>query len=126
MSGMSNHYLIRPFVKCIIPGMAEGVLYDLPYGYPAVTDGCGVVKGEIMVVRSIEKVLAVLDELEDYYGPGDERNLYVRVIREVKTGGGDKLPAYMYLWTEPGKLGSLGTFIKDGDWKKYKGGRGHN
>lgn len=98
-----------------------GRLYDTGYGYPAlVEDDEGRVYGE--VYRVTDEVLARLDELEGYFGPG-RKNEYDRVIHTVH---GDKgtWKAYVYVY---GRLQKHMPEIAEGDWSVYtwiKGGRG--
>jgi gamma-glutamylcyclotransferase (GGCT)/AIG2-like uncharacterized protein YtfP len=80
MTGMKNHYLVEPYVKSVKPARVAGVLYDLPYGYPAMTTGNMEVFGELMELANITEALKVLDRLEDYRGPGEAGNLYDRVV----------------------------------------------
>lgn len=61
--------------------------------------------------------MAVLDRLEEYFGPGDPRNLYVRVERRVHTASGT-VPAWVYVAAGPvaRELRANGTPIPGGDW----------
>ncbi|WP_327182935.1 gamma-glutamylcyclotransferase family protein [Streptomyces sp. NBC_01334] len=64
--------------------LAGAVLYQGP-GYPyAVEEPGGTVAGELVtpLPRAYARLLAELDRLEEYV-PGDPRNLYERVEREV-------------------------------------------
>jgi gamma-glutamylcyclotransferase (GGCT)/AIG2-like uncharacterized protein YtfP len=125
MSGMRNHHLIKPYLKRIISGKTDGILYDLPYGYPAIIPGNSIVCGEIMELRDPGEALEVLDRLEDYHGKESYCNLYNRIIQVVETRDGERLPAYLYIWGRPNELGELGTIVQDGDWRvliNYKGG----
>ncbi len=116
MSGMSNYHVIRPFIKTVKPAKMKGILYDLPLGYPAMVDGEGTVLGEIMESNDIESALAILDELEEYYGPGALGNEYIRVIREAECNG-EKYNTFVYLWAKPMQLDELGILLTNGDWK---------
>lgn len=90
-----------------------GRLFDTGYGYPAlVHDDRGQVYGE--VYRVSDEVLAKLDELEGYYGPG-QANEYERVIQTIH---GDKGPweAFVYIYL---KLQKHMPEIAGGDWSVY-------
>lgn len=93
-----------------------GRLYDTGVGYPAlVPSEKEWVYGELYRVSRWE--LALLDELEDYFGPGRSDNLYERVTRTVHTDRGT-VKAYVYMWAR-GKDG-LNGWIRSGDWKVYR------
>ncbi len=67
------------------PGCVNGILYDAGAWPGLVPGGAGVVYGEWL--RLDHAALAVLDELEDYYGPDDERNDYERLpIADCRSG----------------------------------------
>ncbi|NLJ77605.1 MAG: gamma-glutamylcyclotransferase [Peptococcaceae bacterium] len=117
MSGMGNHHLIKPFLKGMRPGKTEGILYDLPYGYPAVIPGKGIVHGEIMELRDIGKSLQVLDRLEGYR-EGCAGNPYNRVVQVVETVDGAKMPAYLYIWGMPEEIEEQGAIVPGGDWRR--------
>ncbi|MEU9306306.1 gamma-glutamylcyclotransferase family protein [Streptomyces sp. NPDC048256] len=72
--------------------LAGAVLYQGP-GYPyAVEEPGGTVAGELVtpLPRAYARLLAELDRLEEYV-PGDPRNLYERVEREVAVPPGTKV-----------------------------------
>lgn len=121
MTGLRNHYLIKAHLKEVQAGKTNGILYDLPYGYPAMVPGNGTVYGELMELSEIEEALSVLDGLEDYFGVGCPDNLYNRVHQEVETTGGEKLMSYLYIWARPDELMRRGTLVPDGDWRRFKG-----
>ena len=54
-----------PHVLSVTPAIAQGCLYDLPLGYPAMTPGKEWVTGCLLHFPSA-KVLQSLDELEGY------------------------------------------------------------
>ncbi|WAZ27080.1 gamma-glutamylcyclotransferase [Streptomyces cinnabarinus] len=97
-----------------------GVLYDGP-GYPYVVEEPGeVVRGELVTPRPEEygALLAVLDRLEEY-APGDPRNLYERVEREVtRVADGSGVRAWVYVAAPAvaARLRARGTLIEGGDW----------
>jgi len=121
MSGFMNHKLYLAD-KIISANRAkiEGRLFHLPEGYPAVVDGNGWVSGEYFTVRGLPSVLVQLDELEGYYGPG-QNNEYNRVIRDVLLADGKIVPGYVYISTAKGfgELARRGTEILSGDWRDF-------
>ncbi|MEV6111505.1 gamma-glutamylcyclotransferase family protein [Streptomyces sp. NPDC052109] len=100
-----------------LPGAA---LYDGP-GYPyAVERPGGEVRGELVTARpeTYDTLLAALDRLEEY-APGDRRNLYERVARDVvRTTDGTSVRAWVYLAAPRVAAGlrATGTPIEGGDW----------
>ena len=61
----------------------KGVLYDLPLGYPAMTEGNNQVKGVLLTFTN-SQVLSSLDRLEDYNPQRDsELNHYYRRLVAV-------------------------------------------
>jgi gamma-glutamylcyclotransferase (GGCT)/AIG2-like uncharacterized protein YtfP len=117
MQGMSNHQVVAPYLLAATPAQMKGILFDLAYGYPAVTDGDGLVIGELLELSEVTAALAKLDSLEEYHGQNCPENLYDRVIREVVDHKGNKTPAYVYLWSKPEQVYSVGKRILNGDWK---------
>ncbi|OQR65483.1 hypothetical protein B6E66_03925 [Streptomyces maremycinicus] len=104
--------------------LAGAVLYRGP-GYPyAVEEPGGTVAGELVTPRpeAYARLLAELDRLEEYV-PGDPRNLYERVEREVRVRGAGPLTvstvrAWVYV-AAPGvadRLRARGELIGSGDW----------
>ncbi|AEB11472.1 gamma-glutamylcyclotransferase family protein [Marinithermus hydrothermalis] len=74
------------------PAVLEGfVLYDLPYGYPAIVRGAGRVYGEVQYYRDLARALERLDVLEDV---GAE---YLRVRVEVQVRG-ERVGAWAYVY----------------------------
>ncbi|MFJ7056355.1 gamma-glutamylcyclotransferase family protein [Streptomyces griseobrunneus] len=68
--------------------LPRALLYDGP-GYPYAIDGHGRVHGTLLTAAPgvYEELLGLLDDLEEYLGPGHPRNLYERVVREIEPPG---------------------------------------
>lgn len=118
--GEPNHDLfLRGRTLAEEPAVLDGaLLYDGP-GYPYVVEEPGAqVRGELVTVRPEEYVglLRDLDGLEDYV-PGDARNLYERVEREVGIGS-RRVRAWVYIAAPAvaARLRDCGTRIEGGDW----------
>ncbi|EST24193.1 gamma-glutamylcyclotransferase family protein [Streptomyces roseochromogenus] len=101
-----------------LPGAA---LYDGP-GFPYAVEepGRAVVSGELVTAlpEAHDQLLAELDQLEEYV-PGDPRNLYERVARDVvRTADGTPVRAWVYLAAPrmADRLRARGTRIESGDW----------
>lgn len=120
--GEHNHDLfLRGRTASEEPGRMRGiVLYEGP-GYPyAVEEPGGVVSGEIVAAlpSAYDELLAVLDQLEEY-APGDPRNLYERVVRDVTRGDGTTVGrAWVYVAAPAvaARLRAGGKLIEGGDW----------
>ncbi|MEU0024548.1 gamma-glutamylcyclotransferase family protein [Streptomyces sp. NPDC006335] len=120
--GEVNHDLfLRGRVRSEEPCRLVGArLYDGP-GYPYVVEEAGgAVTGELVTPRvdAYTELLVALDELEEYR-PGDPRNLYERVAREViRTADGTSARAWVYVAAAPvaARLRARGELIESGDW----------
>lgn len=118
MTGRENFPLVAPYVKKVTPAKSKGILYHLPYGYPAMVDGEGTVVGEVLELEKFSEVIARMDELEDSQ-PGGTHNLYHRIVGQVTLDTGETVSAYLYLWVDIGGLEELGKKIPHGDWRKF-------
>lgn len=108
------------------PATLSGVVLHEGPGYPyaleedAADVEPGVVRGELMTLAEdgYERVLAALDQLEEYR-PGDPASLYLRAVREVtRTRDGARVPAWVYLAAPrlAARLRAEGRVIAGGDW----------
>ncbi|WP_299531284.1 gamma-glutamylcyclotransferase family protein [uncultured Streptomyces sp.] len=95
------------------------VLYDGP-GYPYAIDGDAVVHGTLVTAApdGYRELLALLDSLEEFLGPGHPRNLYERVTRAVELPDGRTVLAWVYLAAAAvtRSLHAGGVPIPDGRW----------
>ncbi len=121
MSGFINHDLyLAEHIVTMQPAKIKGRLFHLPVGYPAALDGEGWVTGELVAVKEMTRVLAQLDELEDYYGPG-QNNEYERVLRDVAVAGGSDLRGYVYLYAAglDALMTAQGREVPSGNWRTF-------
>ncbi|WP_055536429.1 gamma-glutamylcyclotransferase family protein [Streptomyces alboniger] len=109
----------------LLPGT---VLYEGP-GYPYAVEApeAGPVRGELVTAApsAHDGLLTALDLLEEY-APGDPRNLYERVTREVtRAADGTATRAWVYLAAPrmAARLRASGTLIEDGAWTSHRLGR---
>ncbi len=110
-------YCAEDILECF-PAVANGLLYELLIGYPAMTRGKSTVHGFVLSFRN-PKVLVELDKLEDYHPQRlPEQNEYQR--QNIKTFRSDG----QYLWTVwsylmlPEKVELLGgKLLPSGFWK---------
>ncbi|WP_031477093.1 gamma-glutamylcyclotransferase family protein [Streptomyces bicolor] len=122
--GEPNHdRFLRGRTRVEEPGRLSGaVLYDGP-GYPyAVEAARGVVRGELVTAlpEAYGELLVELDRLEEY-APGDLRNLYERVEREVtRDADGTTVRAWVYVAAPAvaSQLRARGRVIGSGDWRE--------
>jgi gamma-glutamylcyclotransferase (GGCT)/AIG2-like uncharacterized protein YtfP len=126
--GEHNHALfLRGRTAREEPARLEGaLLYDGP-GYPYVIEAPdvvgapGAVAGELVTAPPEEyhELLTVLDALEQYYGPGDPRNVYERLVHDVRRlADSTTVRAWVYVAAR-GRADDLrlhGRRIPGGDW----------
>jgi gamma-glutamylcyclotransferase (GGCT)/AIG2-like uncharacterized protein YtfP len=113
LKGEANHKLLKGARLIAEQARTNGKLYDTGFGYPALAADQGrEVYGELYAIDSAQ--LPALDELEDYYGPGDERNHYERVEVRVRTDRGEHT-AITYVFTPDDTTGC--RWISLGDWR---------
>ncbi|MBD2871916.1 gamma-glutamylcyclotransferase family protein [Paenibacillus arenilitoris] len=116
--GEGNHGLIADAACLAMTASIKGVLIDTGLGYPGLLEGEGEVAGELYVVS--DRHLERLDELEEYFGEGDEENEYDRVEVEVRTDGGStRAWAYYYKKAGYGDA-AAGSYPSFPDWKAYR------
>ena len=113
--GEQYHDLLEDSRLCSALAQMNGWMADTGHGYPVLLeDGAAeTVAGELYEVS--DRVLAGLDRLEEYYGPGDERNEYERIQAEVLTDNG-KLEAWVYVYRHPRSYAA----VSGGDWKLHR------
>ncbi|MGX2997342.1 gamma-glutamylcyclotransferase family protein [Streptomyces sp. JNUCC 64] len=113
---------LRDAVAAAVPARLTGAaLYDGPgYPYALPAPAPSEVLGELVTARPADypALLAALDELEDYAGPGDPRNEYDRLTRDVSLPDGTTARAWVYLAAAPvaDRLRRAGVPIPGGDW----------
>lgn len=101
----------------IYPAHTTGQLYDLEY-FPALLPGEDRIEGELIVINNenmVDIIKSMLDNMEGYFGPGDERNLYYRDVKEVYLLDGSIHQAYVYLFSRPSILDDTQRMEK-GSW----------
>ncbi|WP_329228653.1 gamma-glutamylcyclotransferase [Streptomyces sp. NBC_01460] len=120
LPGEANHdRFLRGRTREERPAVLPGaLLYEGP-GYPYAVDGPGTVHGTLVTAApgAYAELLGLLDDLEQYLGPGHPRNLYDRVARGAHppprpAGGpapGTHGPARADAGTVPGGTQGCGT-----------------
>ena len=114
-----NKYIGDTAVK-IEMGEVNGKLYAIKGKmYPALLlDEESKVLGEIITLKDCD--MEAMDKMENYYGEGNPENEYNKIILDIKnleSGGIERLPVYVYNHTNPNfKMEDL-EFVPSGDWK---------
>ena len=130
LRGHPNHHLIRGGTLSVEPAVLSGAsMYDAG-SYPyVVLGGSEEVRGELVHIRpeAYGEVLAVLDRLEDFRGPGDPGNDYDRVALTVTTGAGRRVRAWVYV-AGPASRQAVAAMpaVPGGDWAAYTARRRHS
>lgn len=117
----------QPYVLSAVPAIAQGRLFHLPQGYPAMTvdpapsaeDSVRWVTGSLLSFQD-ERAIADLDEFEDYDPRlSDSQNLYVRQQRPVFSPARQPLgTAWIYTMSieRINRLG--GVEVVAGEWSR--------
>ena len=118
MKGFANYdNYLKGHVSRIMKGETIGRLYHLPQGYPALVDGGGVIKGEVMELNA-QDVLKKLDRMEGFEEGGTD-NLYERETRTVALESGERVECWVYLFCDEAYAENNGIEIPGGDWRKF-------
>lgn len=100
------------------PAIALGQLFDLPFGYPAMTSGHNPVYGYVLSFQDVT-ILRDLDELEDYDPErSPSQNEYERQLVEIlnlNQQSSDTAWAYLMTVEQAYRLG--GTPLLHGRWQ---------
>ncbi|NNV05092.1 gamma-glutamylcyclotransferase [Geobacillus sp. C56-T2] len=118
--GGRNHRLIANYVQSVRKVTVKGRLFHLPAGYPAMVDGNGTVHGEMFELSDPEAVLALLDQLEGYHGPG-ELNHYERITVVATDADGNTYTCYAYVYPQEQEewLTQHAQLVFGGDWMTF-------
>jgi gamma-glutamylcyclotransferase (GGCT)/AIG2-like uncharacterized protein YtfP len=117
MKGMVHHNKVANFVKDLKPATCEGVLHRLPVGYPAMVEGPGTVKGEVLTLDNFKELVKVLDEFEGYSAQNPEKSLHIRTEKLVMIEGAKK-PATCFVYVlNKLKLPKDSVVIEAGDYR---------
>ena len=125
MRGFANHdKYLGPWVKAVLPARIRGELYHLPEGYPALLEGSRAVRGELIVVPGLDRIINAIDDLEDYYGPEGD-SVYRREVMAVEVmETGNLVDAFVYIFCDRTYAVEKGIRVGYGSWrlfiKKYK------
>ncbi|MFP3871221.1 MAG: gamma-glutamylcyclotransferase [Syntrophobacteria bacterium] len=111
-------YFLEPLMELrleVQPARIQGaLLYDLgPYPGMVLRPDGGTVTGEVHRFRLPKETLAVLDEIEAYWGEGDPDNLYRRVRGNAEVAGGRLIPCWLYEYVGPMEHARL---LENGIW----------
>ncbi|GAC1323020.1 MAG: gamma-glutamylcyclotransferase [Chloroflexota bacterium] len=118
--GQANHGLIATYARSIVVAWAPGTLYSIS-AFPMLVEGSGLVKGELVQINQgeMERVLPLVDGLEEYWPERPEDSLYCRRIVDVTTEHGTRESAFSYYFNDTcAEAATLGApaRVKSGDW----------
>jgi gamma-glutamylcyclotransferase (GGCT)/AIG2-like uncharacterized protein YtfP len=121
LKGESNHERFCGDALTIEPAVTTGLLYHLPYGFPAMFDTlAGQVFGEVMTFTDIKRTLERLDMLEGYRPNGDSH--YIRISKPVtilKEGRTTTAWVYVYPESRLEEIRRVGVAVPDGQWSNF-------
>lgn len=96
--------------------LTQGRLYDLPFGYPAITLESGWVKGMLLTFSSTT-ALAKLDEFESFYPDHPQDSEYLRIWHRIYRPDQAFLTyAWVYAMTKEQVESLGGTWLPEGVW----------
>lgn len=113
MKGFPNHYLLEK-AEFITTAKIKGLLYSLPYGYPALVDGDEWAFGEVYNVD--DETLKAVDNLEGYNEDGIN-NLYDRIKADAAFENGAIAKVFIYKYCNRDEVEEIGTLVHSGDWR---------
>lgn len=98
--------------------IAQGQLFSLPFGYPAMTSGNSLVKGFVLSFSN-DEILHQLDWLEDYDAqrPAAENEYYRQLIEIYDTAKKPLGTAWAYLMTLEQVKAYEGILLPNGWWR---------
>jgi gamma-glutamylcyclotransferase (GGCT)/AIG2-like uncharacterized protein YtfP len=129
MSGFANYRTyIQPRPHQAFLAKTKGRLYHLPEGYPAlvIAEDADWIYGEMIIFPPdlYPDVLAELDELEEFFAPGDSRNEYERELIQVSRMDTEE-NCFAFTYTMRGKkeryARTKGIWVSSGDWRYMRG-----
>jgi gamma-glutamylcyclotransferase (GGCT)/AIG2-like uncharacterized protein YtfP len=86
-------------------------------GYPALTEGEAVVRGELLTLDNFKEVIKIIDEFEGFSIQNPEKSLYWRVEKPVLVEGGKKTITTQVYFINPAKLPKDAKPIEGGDYR---------
>ncbi|MBW4581907.1 MAG: gamma-glutamylcyclotransferase [Tildeniella nuda ZEHNDER 1965/U140] len=123
--GEVNHHVCSSHIVQSRPAIAQGCLYTLPFGYPAMTLEAGIVQGELLSFAHSD-ILDCLDAFERHdpeefsrCAPSQrlEQHAYERsTIATYDTAQRFLSLAWAYLMTREQTLALGGILLPDGRW----------
>jgi gamma-glutamylcyclotransferase (GGCT)/AIG2-like uncharacterized protein YtfP len=121
MPGQSRWPQIEDLVLDTQTAILRGFeMYHLPEGYPAVIEGDGEIRGQLVwpVEGARAELLDTTDTIEGYI-PNDNSSLYLRAV-----AGHGHARAFIYLYNaSQSELVERGERVPHGDWATFVEGR---
>ena len=129
MEGFYNYdKSLRGRVLSRKPARVRGILYhQTGKGYPAMVEGDGRVRGELLEVEDFERILEVCDGIENFFGEGRQDNEYERRATEVEVRDVEKPGlfrpilawVYWYARSDLGEPANPAELLPSGDWREF-------
>ena len=106
-----------------VPARIRGRVWHMTNrGYPAVKEGDGWVYGELVELKDFAAVIDTMDNIEGYYGPGDSRNEYARILSPVEnleTGAIEEAYVYCSVPDDLGTPDNPALELAHGSWRTF-------
>ncbi|GHU72672.1 gamma-glutamylcyclotransferase [Spirochaetia bacterium] len=129
MEGFYNYdKSLRGRVLSRTSARVQGALYHQSLkGYPAMVDGEGRVRGELLEVEDFDRMLEICDKIENFFGEGRQDNEYERRATEVEVPADEKPGlfkpilawVYWYARSDLGKPSNPAEKVPSGDWREF-------
>lgn len=118
--GFANHdRIFTGYDIKITPAWTYGELYDLKWGFPAMTEGNHKINGELLEFNDPD-ILQKIDRLEGYKGKDNPFNFYDRVKVNVFVNSKTPIIAWIYLMTHEKIQDIIYEPVPSGVWGKRK------
>lgn len=115
--GMVHFGKLAPFVLEQKTGWVQGSAYRLKVGYPVLMkEGCDLVPGSLLDLKSTEFLLSILDEFFGYNPQDPQKSLYLREETVVTLEGSETTTTAWAYFLNPRKLPETAVYIPGGDW----------
>jgi gamma-glutamylcyclotransferase (GGCT)/AIG2-like uncharacterized protein YtfP len=110
--------LCQPFAIASQPAKAQGRLYHLARGYPAMTLEAGWVQGVLLIFPDSD-CLRAIDEFEEYYADRPDQSEYQRHLHSVYDSKQRPLgSAWIYTMDYERVTGLAGQWLPSGYWSE--------
>lgn len=109
--GQAAHARLASAIARRVKAWTRGEIYAFPNDYPGLTDGAGLVQGEVVWLTDVPAMLRSLDEYEG--------EAFARVIRQVTLETGEEIRTWIYQLSDARSIDNA-VKIDDGDWVGWR------